>query len=129
MIREDVVRDRLQRSILALAQPAEIQLSLFPDFVCKPDELALDFEDGLYELVGHEEEITEEQRSAIDALDALITSMSGKHNSEFWTDDAVRSNPGWESIRGLAKVVVAAFGWELRPPPSTDAIYIPSGGR
>ncbi len=43
------MRNQLQRAITALAQPAEVQLSLFPDFVCKADELALDFEDDLYE--------------------------------------------------------------------------------
>lgn len=35
------MREKLQRAILALAQPAGIRLSLFPDFVCKADELAM----------------------------------------------------------------------------------------
>jgi hypothetical protein len=35
---------RLMLSVQALAQPAEVQLSLLPDFVCKADELALDFD-------------------------------------------------------------------------------------
>ena len=121
------MRNQLERAVLALAQPADVQLSLFPDFVCKADELALDFEDGLYELVGHEDEITSEQRAAVDRLDQLITSMSGEQNAEFWTDDAVRSHPTWEQIRSLAKATAVAFGWELRPPPPSDAIYIPAG--
>jgi hypothetical protein len=121
------VRDRLQRAILALAQPAEVQLSLFPDFVCKADELALDFEDGLYELVGHEAAMTPPQRVAIDALDALLSRMSGEENSAFWTEDAVRSHPAWEEIRGAARAVLVAFGWEFRRPPPSGAIYIRAG--
>ena len=124
------MRNRLQWSILALAQPAEIQLALFPDFVCTGDELALNFEDGLHELAGHEDEITEEQKAAIQALDTLILAMSGEHNSDFWTDDdALRSDPVWEEIRGLAKVAAEAFGWKPEAPPPSDDIYIPSGGR
>ncbi|WP_280279146.1 hypothetical protein [Sphingomonas sp. CBMAI 2297] len=115
----------MQRAILALAQPAEVQLSLFPDFVCKADELALDFEDGLYELVGHEHEVTAEQRGAIDALDAVLVSMSGP--TGFWTEEALRTHPTWERIRELAKAVAVAFGWELRIPPPSNAFYVVAG--
>lgn len=121
------MRDQLQRAVLALAQPANVQLSLFPDFVCKADELALNFEDGLYELVGHENEITPEQRSAVDALDQIITDMSGKPNASFWTEEALRSHPTWDEIRSAAKAVVVAFGWELKRPPPSGAVYIPAG--
>jgi hypothetical protein len=121
------MRDQLQRAVLALAQPADVQLSLFPDFVCKEDELALDFEDGLHELVGHEDEITGEQRAAVEALDKIITGMSGKQNASFWTEKALRSHPTWDEIRSAAKAVIAAFGWELRCPPPSGAIYIPAG--
>ena len=122
------MRDQLQRAILALAQPAEVQLSLFPDFVCKADELALDFEDGLYELVGHEETTTPSQRAAVDALDNLLFRMSGKKNAAFWTEDAVRSHPAWEEVRIAAKAALLAFGWEFRLPPPSGAIYVPAGG-
>jgi hypothetical protein len=115
----------LERAILALAQPADVQLGLFPDFVCKADELALDFEDGLYELIGHETEITPAQRQAIDALDALLTEKSGEQNSRFWTDEAVQSDPIWERLRILAQAVALEFGWDLRRPPPSDAVYIP----
>jgi hypothetical protein len=121
------MREKLQRAILALAQPADIQLSLFPDFVCKADELALDFEDGLYELVGHEHEITSPQQASIDTLDRLISEMSGEQNAAFWTEDAVRSHPTWEEIRTAAMAAVAVFGWEFRRPPPSGAIYIPAG--
>lgn len=121
------MRDQLQRAVLALTQPADVQLSLFPDFVCKADELALDFEDGLYELVGHENEITVEQKAAVEALDQIITRMSGEQNASFWTEEALRTHPTWEEIRTAAKATAVAFGWELRRPPPSGAIYIPAG--
>lgn len=121
------MRDQLQKAVLALAQPADVQLSLFPDFVCKADELALDFEDGLYELVGHENEITAEQKAAVGTLSQIITRMSGKQNSSFWTEEALHTHPTWEEIRSAAKATAAAFGWELRCPTTSDAMYVPSG--
>jgi hypothetical protein len=125
---EAEMRNKLQRAIIALAQQAEVQLSLFPDFVCKADELALDFEDGLYEMVGHEAEFTEQQKSAVTALDALITSMSGQANTDFWTDDALRTNPTWEQIRALARIAAATFGWDSSAIPQSDHVYV-RGGR
>jgi hypothetical protein len=121
------LRNQLQRAVVALAQPADVQLSLFPDFVCKADELALDFEDGLYELVGHEDEITGEQRAALDALNQLLLRMSGKPNASFWTEEALRSDARWEAVRSTAKAAAAAFGWELSPLPPSGAVYIPAG--
>lgn len=121
--------DQLHRAILALAQPPEVQLALFPDFVCKADELALDFEDGLYELAGHKDDVTAEQQAALDALDGLITGMSGERNAAFWTEEALLSNPGWDGIRSAARATAAAFGWEIRPPGPSGAIYISASGR
>ncbi len=121
------MQNRLEWSILALAQPAEAQLSLFPDFVHKPDELVLNFEEALDGLLGCEAQLTEDQWAAIRALDAPILAMSGGHHPDFWTEDALRSHPLWEEIRGLAKRTAEAFGWELRAPPASDDIYIPAG--
>lgn len=119
---------KLERAVLALAQPADVQLSLFPDFVCKADELALELEDALVELASFENKVAPEQRATVDALDKIIVEMSGPQNASFWTDDALRSHPTWETIRSAAKDVVGAFGWELRHPPPSGAIYI-TGGR
>ena len=121
------MRNKLQRAVIALAQQAEVQLSLFPDFVCKADELVLDFDDGLYEMVGDEAEFTGEQRAAIEALDRFITPMGGRANANLWTDDAVRSHPRWEQIRSLARSAADAFGWDIRQLPPSDAVYVPAG--
>lgn len=126
MTSDIVRRQRLERAVLALAQPAHVQLSLFPDFVCKADELALDFEEALDGFFGYEAEIEEHERVELTALDRLILSKSGKANEGFWTDDALQKHPTWDTIRAAAKATAAAFGWELRRPPESGAIYIGS---
>jgi len=115
----------LERAVLALAQPAEVQLTLFADFVCKADELALDFDDGLS--MSRKEQMSSEQRAAIDTLDQLLARMSGEQNAPLWTEEALRSGPVWEEVRSAAKAVAAAFGWTLRRPPPSGATYIPAG--
>lgn len=120
------MRNQLQRAVVALAQPADIQLSLFPDFVCKADELALDFEDGLYEMVGHEDQFSDDQRAAIDALHNLIFSKSGEQHASFWKETAVRKHPFWEIIRIAAKEAAVTCGWDLHSLPPSDAVYVPA---
>lgn len=117
--------DPLQRAVLALAQPAEVQLSLFPDFVCKADELVLDFDNGLPALPNAA--YTDAQLAALAELDRLITSMGEKPHDDFWTDDGLRSHPTWEEIRALARACANAFGWEMRIPPPSGATYVPAG--
>lgn len=118
---------RTRWAIQALAQPYNVQLSLFPDFTHKPDELALSFEDALYELVGREDLVSAEQRSAIDHLDDIVSAMSGEENADFWTEDAVRHHPTWEEFRVRAKLVAQAFGWPIESPGPPDAVYVPAG--
>ncbi|NIJ63426.1 hypothetical protein FHR20_000357 [Sphingomonas leidyi] len=126
MATEIVRREQLERAVLALAQSADVQLSLFPDFVCKADELALDFEEALDMFFGHEVELAEHERIELNALDCLILSKSGEANVAFWTDDALRHHPTWDEIRVAAKSTATAFGWVLRCPLPSGAIYIRS---
>lgn len=118
------MRNLLEQAVVALAQSADVQLSLFPDFVCKADELALNFEDGLYEIVGHEAELTTEQHEAVRHINALLASMSGKRNLALWTNDALRSHPVWENVRLAARTASIAFGWDNRGPFRTGAFYV-----
>lgn len=117
-------RERLQRAVLALAQPADVQLSLFPVFVCTADELALDFEAAINAFFGFEEDIAKHERIKLDVLDRLILSKSGRAHEGFWTGDALLSDPTWDLIRIVAKSTAVAFGWELRRPSPSGAIYI-----
>jgi hypothetical protein len=73
--------DTFKWSVLALAQPADVQRTLLPDFVPVGDEVALTFGDGLLTL--DRQTITGSQVSAIEALDQKIVSLSGEGNADF----------------------------------------------
>jgi hypothetical protein len=115
---------RLQHAVQALALPADIQLSLFPDFVCKVDELALDFDNWWLCIKGRPTTYTTEQLNALNALDDELTRMSGKLHSFLWTEDALRQDKRWEEVRNLAKRVSSTFGWANEIPPSYAHEYI-----
>ena len=116
--------ERLKWSVLALAQPADIQESLFPDFVLVADELALNWEQALDVLNSEDASFTPHQKESIETLDGLILAISGSEHLEFWIDDALRTFPEWEQIRFAAAAVARSFGWPIEPPPPSPDIYI-----
>lgn len=121
------VRDPLRWSLQALACEADVQLSLFPDFVCKVDELALDFDHWYQtarELLG--DEITGDRLATLQAMDDRLDVMSGE-GSEFvenlWFEDALSHRPQWTEVRALASTALACFGWPAEPPPRGRSFY------
>jgi hypothetical protein len=110
--------EQLRRSIQLLACPPEIQLNLLPNFVCKADELALDF--GHWRLVAvsnFRSELTADQLSCLDAIDSSLSELT-RMGSESWTEDAVRESGEWKAVRTLAAAALESFGWPLKMPPS-----------
>ena len=101
----------------ALAAQAEDQLRLYPDFVCKADELADDFYNWcLYSrsrLV-----LSEAQRASLNTLESAISDMSRRGNDGLWSDRALRKSARWTEIRLLARRSLELFGWPLEVPLS-----------
>jgi hypothetical protein len=119
---------RLKHALQALAAPAEVQLGLFPDFVCKADELALDFGHWHECVVGNgADSLTQQQLSWLNALDERLGAMSGMHHSASWTDEALRTGPEWVEIRALAAESLLSLGWDLVAPRSYDYEFVPGG--
>jgi hypothetical protein len=81
--------ERLKHSIQLLALPPKIQLKLLPDFVCKPDELALEF-DHWREVVlqNFSSGLSSEQMSCIESIRRSISDLRPEH----WTEYAVRKS-------------------------------------
>jgi hypothetical protein len=116
---------RLMHAVQALAHPADVQLTLFPSFVCKADELALDF--GFFwdcAKSNDGERLTAEQTGILDEIDSQLDSMSGAQDAELWTNDALLENPLWGRTRELAKAALVAFNWPYEVPPNEN-VYIP----
>ena len=101
----------LRQTTTALAQPAEAQLQSLPDFVCKSDELALDFA-ASWQTARDCLELTfsSTQRRALNELDEALALMSGPENAELWTDEALKVSPEWDRVRSLATAALQSIG-------------------
>jgi hypothetical protein len=108
---------QLKLALQALAQPAEIQATLFPDWVAVPDELALDF-DNCYHATILRDQLTDAQRLRLAAVDRLLGSMSDGNSSETWGRAALVSSSQWRTVRELAIEALRSMNWELDKPTS-----------
>lgn len=95
----------LRRSLALLAADGDAALAGVPDGCCKPDELALDFDNFRAAVVGNfAAELPPELVSALAAVDAAFGPIKG----DAWSEAAVRSAPEWATVRERAGV---AFRW------------------
>jgi len=116
--------ERLKHSLQLLASQPDIPLGLLPDFVCRADELALQF-DPWYVVVlrNFRSEMTVDQLSALDSLDHSLSELT-KEGPHHWTDEAVRSSDRWRSVRALAAAALHCFNWPNETPPSHADEYV-----
>lgn len=121
---QQAILRRLKHSLQLLASPATTQLNLLPDFVCKGDELALEFDHWrLVTLDNYTEELSTAQMSALDCLHHALNQLTAK-GSQHWTETAVLTSDEWVLIRGLAAKALEVFHWPNEPPPSYGHEYI-----
>jgi hypothetical protein len=118
---------RLEHCLQHLALPADAQLQLLPDFVCKADELALTFDQWREVVVeNYGSELTAKQISSLAAIDEAFAAFPDSNTS--WTDEAVRKSEKWLGIRHLAGEALLAFEWQPEMPPSYAHEYIGADG-
>jgi hypothetical protein len=117
----------LRRCVQALAQPATIQVSLFPDFVCVCDELALEFDAALRAFRATNAVMSPSEETSLVALDAYLDELSGPENQELWDTARLESDVRWERIRVLARAILTAFSWPDEVPAKNGAIYVAAG--
>ena len=110
----------------AIAQPCEIQKSLFPDFANIADELAVEWEMALDELNDPlvASSLTSEQKLAIKKLDDYMLSISGAANIQYWNNNALCRSVEWQKMRKMAIDILLIMNWENVVPAKADAIYI-----
>src|SRR4028119_1862389 len=121
----DALLVRLKLSLQALAMPADAQLALFPDFVCKVDELALDFDHWSECALGSDRgKLSEEQKFLLRKLDGTFDQMSSGQSQNLWEEDALRNSPEWQGIRETAKAALTSFCWDTERPPSYEHEYV-----
>lgn len=112
------VLERLRYALQLLASPAHAQSGHFPTSrVVLTDEMALDF-DHWSHCVATYWRLSPAQRVQLGRLDDFLSEMSSSLHHDFWTDEALPSDPRWERARTLAKAALQAFGWPGQLPPT-----------
>jgi hypothetical protein len=122
----DEKKRRLIESLRLLAGDREVQWAAFPEFVHKPDEIALVFDETrrfVDELVDAEA-ISGEQARLIRQIDVRLDDMSGESKAALWTYEALGSDANWEAVRRMAKNVLNALSAEMSRPRIDWAAYV-----
>jgi hypothetical protein len=119
--------DRLIQCLQLVASDAEEQISVFPDFVDIPDEIALEYDRMLTWLDDYhsEEMITEEQKRRLKQIDDLFTGMSHDKSKSYWDLEALRNLPEWEQARMQARDLLKSLGIQKEYPNLYWLTYIP----
>jgi hypothetical protein len=111
---------RLHWIVRALAQPADEQRRLIPDFADAAEDLAVDFDAILFRANSENEPCA--KVPAIVALNEQFDLMGTEAN--IWTDDALFSSPSWERVRVLARAAVEALGLPADSPGPDGTVVV-----
>jgi hypothetical protein len=63
------------------------------------------------------------QKVQLSRLEDFLSEMSGSLHTDFWTDEALPSDPRWEQVRTWAKAALVEFGWPIEIPPVAREEY------
>ena len=117
----------LKYSLQALAQPASVQVDLFPDFVQVADELALEFNHWCLVVLQAENKFSDHQRKLLVNLDSYLSKISNDHLKEkLWTRSALQEMEEWKQVRDFAKEILVELNWEIDLPPVNRNHYVHS---
>jgi hypothetical protein len=119
----DTILNQFYWSLQALAQPAADQSALFPMFVVVADELALDLDHWLQVVQSNQLVVPPETLRAALEINRLLGEISGRHNAQEWTIEALNTSPTWQKVRTRAREALFAAGLPLDPPPPGRSKY------
>ena len=103
----EILKNRIIESIKLLASEGEVQLSCFPDFVCKGDEIANSLGDWLlmYKNIGASEAANAflpDELKQIISIDEYISELEPRD----FSDEAIINSYKWRIIREKANAVL-----------------------
>lgn len=100
--------DILEYGARVLALSYDLQVSVFGGTEGITEDLVEAWEDGVryLRMAGGG---TLEQQQAVDLIDDFLSAF--EPNDPFWLNQHLRSDPGWDTLRGMAKDLLASFGW------------------
>ena len=119
----NMLKTHIIESIKLLASSPETQLSLLPDFVNKPYEMATSLSDWLllYNnglMCKKEPLFSDFEIESITKLNSMFTGFEDSKSFEKsdWTEEAVRTSEKWEEVRKFAKHILSILGIEYSLP-------------
>jgi hypothetical protein len=119
-----MILEKLKYCAQAIAQPTQIQVTLFPSFVIIADQLALDWEEATIAFSRSDITLTMAQRSAMQKLDDYMGSVSGPDFPHVWIDEGWYATEEWKMMRELATQFLLEMNWSVECPPSSNDIYV-----
>ena len=108
---EKIYFNRLIETIKLVAAPADVQLSLFPDQVCKSDEIALTYDEFASKVDGCRL-LSEPIKQEINELNILFSRL----NKDEWSEEAVKDSPAWGILRKKASNILLSLNIEYTTP-------------
>jgi hypothetical protein len=109
----------LLRHLQALAADGDTLLRAYPSRAHAVDEVVNDFSHYLQMAKKAVQEglITDAMLDKARAVEAQITEMSKKSNTNIWSVQGLRTKREWAVVRQLSADALKAIGYDLEPPP------------
>ncbi len=110
-----------------LAAPFAVQVSTLPHFVHVPDEILNSIQFGWVSQLQQSQMISQEQASALWALEAFMSTLDWKDE---WNEDyelaleACRTDAWWAELRSRAMDVLGLLGEDWSRPTLDGVIYV-----
>jgi hypothetical protein len=118
----DWVEAQVRISLQLLASESQHQINHFSPHVDIIGELFWDYE-TYSSAIRTYWEISENQVVRLKALLNCFNALDDPASNDFWTVEALSSDPRWEEVRNLAKQALTAFNWTIEvPTPEKDSI-------
>jgi hypothetical protein len=117
----DWVEEQLRIVLQLLASDGQDQTNHYPPRVDIIGELVMDYEHHASAIFTYWE-ISQDQAAQLKALQDFFYILEDSATSDFWTVEALFSDPGWNEIRSMAKQVLYSLKWSIEVPfPEKDS--------
>ena len=115
--------DQVIDSVRLLSLDAEEQLACLPDWVHRPDELALILRDAtvLVPQLVEDAVLSDEQGQGVLKLDEMLAGLT---DAALWTERGVRERQEWSKVRHAARDWLIRYGHAVRKPSLDWISYI-----
>lgn len=118
----DWVEEQLRISLQLLAAEGQDQIQHYPPQVDIIGELVMGY-DHHASAIRTYWEISPDQTAQLKSLQDYFYTVDDTATSDFWTVEALFSEPRWDEVRSMAKQALTSLKWPIEVPfPEKDSI-------